>query len=74
MKPNTTKARLRGGDVVFGCFVRYPEAGLVELLGYQDWDFIVFDGEHGVIEPRDCEHMVRAAELRGITPIVRATT
>jgi 4-hydroxy-2-oxoheptanedioate aldolase len=59
---------------VYGCFTRYPEAGLVEVLGYQGWDFIVFDGEHGVIEPRDCEHMVRAAELRDVTPIVRVTT
>ena len=74
MKPNTIKAKLRAGEAVFGCFVRYPEAGLVELIGYEGWDFVVFDGEHGVIEPRDCEHMVRAAELRGITPIARVTT
>jgi 4-hydroxy-2-oxoheptanedioate aldolase len=72
--PNTTKAKLKAGQTVFGCFVRYPDASLVEVLGYQDWDFIVFDGEHGVIEPRDCENMVRAAELRHVTPIVRATT
>ena len=74
MNPNTTKARLRAGEAVFGCFVRYPEAGLVELIGYEGWDFVVFDGEHGVIEPRDCEQMVRAAERRGVTPITRVTT
>lgn len=74
MRPNTTKAKLKAGETVFGCFVRYPDASLIEVLGYQDFDFLVFDGEHGVIEPRDCEHMVRAAELRGVTPIVRATT
>jgi len=74
LHPNTTKARLKAGETVFGCFVRYPDASLIEVLGYQDWDFLVFDGEHGVIEPRDCEHMVRAAELRNVTPIVRATT
>jgi 4-hydroxy-2-oxoheptanedioate aldolase len=74
VRPNTTKAKLKAGQTVLGCFVRYPDASLIEMLGYQDWDFLVFDGEHGVIEPRDCEHMVRAAELRGVTPIVRATT
>lgn len=74
MRTNTTKAKLKAGDTVFGCFVRYPDAGLVEVLGYQPWDFIVFDGEHGTLEPRDCENMVRAAELRGVTPIVRVTT
>lgn len=74
MRTNTTKAKLKAGDTVFGSFVRYPDAGLVEVLGYQPWDFIVFDGEHGTLEPRDCENMVRAAELRGVTPIVRVTT
>jgi len=44
------------------------------MLGYQDWDFFVFDGEHGTIEPRDCENLVRAAERNKVTPIVRVTT
>ena len=74
MRENKTKAKLNAGETVFGCFVRYPEAGLVEVLGYQPWDFIVFDGEHGTMQPRDCEHMVRAAELRDVTPIARVTT
>src|SRR3978361_666657 len=74
MQVNKTKEKLKSGQTVFGCFVRYPSAGLVEVLGYQPWDFILFDAEHGVIEPNDCEAMVRAAELRGVTPQVRVTT
>jgi len=74
LQPNKTKAKLKKGEVVFGCFTRYADATLVEVLGYQGWDFIVFDGEHGSIEPADCEHMVRAAELRGVTPIIRVPT
>ena len=74
MKTNTTKAKLKAGETVFGCFVRYPDASLVEVMGYQGWDFLVFDGEHGTLEPRDCEHLVRAAELRGVTPVVRVPT
>lgn len=74
MRTNATKAKLKAGETVFGCFTRYPDATLVEVLGYQGWDFIVFDGEHGTIEPRDCEQMVRAAELREVTPIVRVPT
>lgn len=73
MRTNTTKAKLKNGDTVFGCFVRYPDASLVEVMGYQGWDFLVFDGEHGTLDPRECEHMVRAAELRGVTPVVRVT-
>ena len=74
MRPNTTKAKIKSGQAAYGCFVRYPDATLIEVLGYQGWDFLVFDGEHGTIDPKDCEHMTRAAELRGVTPIVRVTT
>jgi len=74
LQTNTTKAKLKAGEMVLGCFVRYPDASLIEVLGYLGWDFLVFDGEHGTLEPRDCENMVRAAELRGVTPIVRVTT
>jgi 4-hydroxy-2-oxoheptanedioate aldolase len=74
MRTNTAKAKLKAGETVYGCFVRYPDAGLVEVMGYQPWDFLVFDGEHGVLEPRDCENLVRAADLRGMTPIVRVPT
>jgi 4-hydroxy-2-oxoheptanedioate aldolase len=71
MRLNDTKRRLREGDCVYGCFIRYPDPGLCELLALQGFDFLVLDAEHGTIEPRECENMVRAAELRGPTPIVR---
>ncbi|GIK64614.1 MAG: 2,4-dihydroxyhept-2-ene-1,7-dioic acid aldolase [Chloroflexota bacterium] len=74
MRPNKTKAAIQDGQTVLGCFLRYPSASLVEVLTYQAWDFIVFDAEHGTIQPEDCENMVRAAELQGVTPIVRVTT
>ncbi len=73
MRHNITKEKLGRGEVVYGCFVRYPNAALVEVLGYCGWDFIVFDGEHGTIEPADCEAMVRAAELQAVTPIIRVS-
>jgi hypothetical protein len=74
VRPNHTKARLQAGETALGCFLRYPDATLVEVVGYQPWDFVVFDGEHGTLEPAACEHMVRAAELRDVTSIVRVPT
>lgn len=74
MRANKTKAKLSAGGTVFGCFYRYPEPGIVEVLSYQDWDFILFDGEHGTLEPRDCENLARAAELHDVTTLVRVTT
>jgi 4-hydroxy-2-oxoheptanedioate aldolase len=74
MKTNHAKAKLKAGEAAYGCFVRYPEPALIEMLGYYGWDYIMFDGEHSTITPRDCENLVRAAELREVTPLVRVTT
>lgn len=74
MRTNQTKAKLKAGETVHGCFVRYPEPTLIEMLGYYGWDFIMFDGEHSTITPRDCEQLARAAELQNVTPLVRVTT
>jgi 4-hydroxy-2-oxoheptanedioate aldolase len=68
---NWTREKLAEGQAVFGCFLRYPDAGLAELLALQGLDFVVFDGEHGTLAPRACEHLVRAVELHGVTPGVR---
>lgn len=74
MRKNTTKAKLKMGGTVHGCFVRYPEATLAEMLGFYGWDYLIFDGEHSTITPRDCENLVRACELQNVTPVVRVTT
>lgn len=74
MQTNTTKAKLKAGETVFGSFVRTPDPSLIEFLGYQGWDFLTIDAEHGPIDPQVCEQMVRAAEISGVTPLVRVTT
>lgn len=71
MRPNTAKARLKSGETITGCFMRTPDPSLAEFLGYQGWDFLIFDAEHGTLDPRRCEDMVRAAELRDVTPLAR---
>jgi 4-hydroxy-2-oxoheptanedioate aldolase len=71
MRPNRTREKLASGMPVFGSFLRYPDAGVAELLALQGLDFIVFDGEHGTLAPQTCEQMTRAAELHGVTPGAR---
>ena len=56
MRENATKQKLRAGEPVFGCWVRYPDPGVAELLALQGFDFLVFGGEHGTIQPRDFSH------------------
>ena len=74
MLENLTKAKLATGAAVFGCFVRTAEPQLVEYVAMLGWDFLVFDAEHGSLEPREVEDLCRAVEPRGTTPLVRVTT
>ena len=74
MLENRTKAKLAAGEAAFGCFVRTPEPQLMEYVGMLGWDFLVFDAEHGPLQPREVEDLCRAIEPRGTTPIVRVTT
>jgi 2-keto-3-deoxy-L-rhamnonate aldolase RhmA len=74
MLENRTKAKLAGGEPAFGCFVRTPEPQLVEYVGLLGWDFLVFDAEHGPLQPREIENLCRAVEPNGTTALVRVTT
>jgi 4-hydroxy-2-oxoheptanedioate aldolase len=51
--------------------VAFPDAALVEFAAYQGWDFLILDGEHGALDPRLCEGLLRAAELHDTSTIVR---
>ncbi|MDD9956487.1 MAG: aldolase/citrate lyase family protein [Anaerolineaceae bacterium] len=74
MITNLTKAKLNAGESVYGCFFRTPDPTLAEFMGYLGWDFLILDAEHGSLEPNRAEDMVRALELRRVTPLVRVTT
>ncbi|MBI4641382.1 MAG: hypothetical protein HY731_11850 [Candidatus Tectomicrobia bacterium] len=71
MRTNTTKARLLEGKVVFGAIIGGYAPDLVELFGAIGYDFVMIDCEHGPMDLDQVEHMVRAAEVFRITPIVR---
>ncbi len=71
MRPNETKRRLSAGGEAIGCFLRFADPGLAELIALQGFDFLVLDAEHGTMDPRECENLVRACDLREATPLVR---
>ena len=71
MRVNTTREKLREGKVVFGGIISGFAPEMVELLGLIGYDFAFLDCEHGAMSFDQVEHMVRAAEGVGITPIVR---
>jgi 2-keto-3-deoxy-L-rhamnonate aldolase RhmA len=74
LRENATKRKLVSGGTVFGIFVPFPEPGLIELCGIAGFDFAILDMEHGAIDARDCEHLIRAGEVADVTPIVRIST
>ena len=75
MLDNTIRKKLAAGDAVFGCFLRYREPSFAEIVAMQGWDFVIFDGEHGTLEPRDVEGLCpRRRTARRGTLIARATT
>jgi 2-keto-3-deoxy-L-rhamnonate aldolase RhmA len=71
MQTNKTKAKLAEGKVVFGAIINRYAPDLVELFGAIGYDFVMLDCEHGPMDLDQLEHMVRAAEVFGITPIAR---
>jgi len=46
---------------------------IVEVIALTGFDFIVIDTEHGPLSVESTQNLIRAAELRGITPITRVT-
>ena len=68
---NSLKRKLMAGEVVIGPFAGLNCPDLIEIMGIAGCDFCVIDTEHGPMDPESIQHMVRAAELSGMTPIVR---
>lgn len=68
---NTMKEKLAAGKPVVGVSLTFFSPTMAELCGYAGFDFVRIDCEHGPMDPVSAEHMIRAAEAVGITPIVR---
>jgi 4-hydroxy-2-oxoheptanedioate aldolase len=73
MRKNVAKEKLKRGEAVIGTFVTFASPTLVEICGHAGFDFVILDAEHGPLTPGTCEDMVRAADMTGMTPIVRVT-
>jgi 4-hydroxy-2-oxoheptanedioate aldolase len=47
------------------------DPALIEIVGLAGFDFVIIDLEHGPTSTRVLQDLVRAAELRGVLPVVR---
>lgn len=69
---NTFKERLHNGERAIGIWLGLPSPELVELAGYAGFHFVVIDAEHYTFGWETVQDIVRAAQLTGMTPLVRA--
>jgi len=63
--------RLSGGETSVGPFLKLSDPAVVEIMGLAGFDHVVIDLEHGPHSIESAQNLVRAAELRGLAPLVR---
>ncbi len=71
MQPNRVKKLTREGKLARGTYVSLADPQVVEIIGLAGFDAAFIDMEHTSFELGLIERMITAAELVGITPIVR---
>lgn len=65
------KNKIRSAKGVLGIFMKTGDPAFVESAGYAGMDFAIFDMEHGPTDYLAVQNHIRAAQIAGITPIVR---
>jgi 2-keto-3-deoxy-L-rhamnonate aldolase RhmA len=65
------RTRIQNGETLLGCFLTWPTAGMVEILGLAGFNFAVSDAEHGFHGIESIENLVRAADGVPMPAIVR---
>jgi 4-hydroxy-2-oxoheptanedioate aldolase len=65
------KAKLGQGHTVIGCLVAFDAPWLVEVVGHAGFDFATFDIEHEAFDEASVVNLIRAAQVTGLTSIVR---
>ena len=71
MRVNNVVAKMKAGEMAYGCGLAFPSAPLIELMGRVGFDFVNFDGEHGPFTPEVLDDLCRFADMAGLTPMAR---
>lgn len=70
-RPNKVRAKLAAGQRVLGTAIYSASPNMVEAAGYAGIDFVRIDTEHAWRRDESLEHMIRAAVIADVVPIVR---
>jgi len=66
-----TRDRLTNGEVLFGVFCKTTAPDFIEVIGHAGFDFCILDMEHGPVQFETLQHLIRAAEVSDVLPIIR---
>lgn len=65
------RTQLRNGRVTLGAWCMLPDALATEAIAGLGFDWVCIDLQHGGMDLETAVHMIRAADLAGVTPVVR---
>jgi 2-keto-3-deoxy-L-rhamnonate aldolase RhmA len=71
LRPNKVLEALAKGETPLGMQMYTHDPDLIEIVGYTGFDFVMLDMEHNRTNPETMVHLIRAAEVSGLTPLVR---
>lgn len=54
-----------------GTWIQFNNPEIVEIVGESSFDFVIIDMEHGNISEESAAHLIRAAEVKNLYPIIR---
>ncbi|MBU3010339.1 aldolase [Polaribacter vadi] len=73
MKKNILIDKITNQKFLYGPFCKMQDPTIIELAALSGFDFIIIDMEHGPHDVTSVQNMIRAAEAKGIVPVVRVT-
>ena len=65
------KAAMESDRGALGPFMIGTDPAFVEAAGYAGYDFVLLDMEHGTTTHQQLPHLIRAANVAGVCPVVR---
>jgi 4-hydroxy-2-oxoheptanedioate aldolase len=68
---NRVKAKLQSSETAYGVWLNWLDPNLIEFYGYLGFDYVIIDGEHLAVDRVNCQELVRACDVVGLTSIVR---
>lgn len=71
MNPNRVKWMLKKGELTLGTWVSIANSDVAEILSHLDFDWLMFDTEHGPLSVETAEFMIQATSATPVVPLVR---